>query len=160
MLRALNACVTALETLYKYLAVFFTACSVVLGVGRVVVRHLPFTVFGFVGEFSIACFVWAVLMAIAWQVNTGGHLSISVFYDKLPPRARQAFSLAFLALIVFTGFLMLYEGIIYINNTKGNVTTYFGHPRWITFYLPLPVCGFGVIVFGIRRFIVALTSDP
>lgn len=158
MVHALNSFVAALENIYKYLAVFFAACSVILGVGRVVVRNLPIPGSGFTGEFAIASFVWAVLLAIAWLVNSAEHLEISVFYEKMPPRTQRIFSLAFLLIIIFIGFLMFYEGIIYIYNTRSVVVTYFGHPRWITFYLPLPISGFGVIIFGIKRFLSSIRS--
>jgi TRAP-type C4-dicarboxylate transport system permease small subunit len=104
-----------------------------------------------IGEFAIVSFIWAVLMAIAWQVNTEGHLKITVFYGRMPSSMKRIFSLGFLFIIIFIGFVMVYEGIIYIDHTKSVKVTSLGYPRWITFYLPLPISGFGVMVFGIRR---------
>ncbi|MBD3307591.1 TRAP transporter small permease subunit [candidate division KSB3 bacterium] len=158
MMRTFNAVCQALEKCYVVLAVFFTTCCVILGVGRVVVRHFPIPGSGFFGEFAIASFVWAVLMAIAWQVNTDGHLSITAIYEKMPAKIQYILSLFFLIVIMIVGFLMVHQGIIYINNTKTVTLTYFGHPRWITFYLPLPLSGIGILIFGIRKCILLLTS--
>lgn len=141
----------ALDRFYKYSALFFIASSVILGIGRVVVRHLPIPGSAVIGEFAIVSFIWAVLMAIAWQVNTEGHLKITVFYGRMPSSMKRIFSLGFLFIIIFIGFVMVYEGIIYIDHTKSVKVTSLGYPRWITFYLPLPISGFGVMVFGIRR---------
>jgi TRAP-type C4-dicarboxylate transport system permease small subunit len=147
----MNSFAMALEKFYKYLALFFTAVSVILGIGRVVVRQLPIPGSGVIGEFAIVSFIWAVLMAMAWQVNTEGHLKITVFYDRMPSGVKRILSLGFLFTIVFIGFVMIHDGIIYIEHTKSVTVTALGHPRWITFYLPLPISGFGVMVFGIRR---------
>ena len=147
----MNPFIMALERFYKYSALFFIASSVILGVGRVVVRHLPIPGSAVIGEFAIVSFIWAVLMAIAWQVNIEGHLRITVIFDRMPSSMKRIFSLGFLFIIIFIGFVMVYEGIIYIDHTKSVRVTSLGYPRWITFYLPLPISGFGVMVFGIRR---------
>ncbi len=147
----MNSFAMVLEKFYKYLALFFIAASVILGIGRVVIRHLPIPGSGVIGEFAIVSFIWAVLMAIAWQVNMEGHLKITVFYDRMPPGVRRILSLGFLFTIILIGFVMIHEGIIYIEHTKSVTVTSLGYPRWITFYLPLPISGFGVMVFGIRR---------
>ena len=147
----MNSFITALERFYKYSALFFIASSVILGIGRVVVRHLPIPGSAVIGEFAIVSFIWAVLMAIAWQVNTEGHLKITVFFDRMPSSMKRILSLGFLLIIILIGFVMVHEGIIYIDHTKSVRVTSLGYPRWITFYLPLPISGFGVMVFGIRR---------
>lgn len=147
----MNPFIMALDRFYKYSALFFIASSVILGIGRVVVRHLPIPGSAVIGEFAIVSFIWAVLMAIAWQVNAEGHLKITVFFDRMPSSMKRIFSLGFLFIIIFIGFVMVYEGIIYIEHTKSVRVTSLGYPRWITFYLPLPISGFGVMVFGIRR---------
>lgn len=147
----MNPFIMALDRFYKYSALFFIASSVILGIGRVVVRHLPIPGSAVIGEFAIVSFIWAVLMAIAWQVNTEGHLKITVFFDRMPSSMKRIFSLGFLFIIILIGFVMVHEGIIYIDHTKSVRVTSLGYPRWITFYLPLPISGFGVMVFGIRR---------
>lgn len=147
----MSSFITALERFYKYSALFFIASSVILGVGRVVVRHLPIPGSAVIGEFAIVSFIWAVLMAIAWQVNAEGHLRITVFFDRMSSRTKRVLSLGFLFIIICIGFIMVHEGIIYIDHTKSVRVTSLGYPRWITFYLPLPISGFGVMVFGIRR---------
>jgi len=147
----MNPFIMALERFYKYSALFFIASSVILGVGRVVVRHLPIPGSAVIGEFAIVSFIWAVLMAIAWQVNIEGHLRITVIFDRMPSSMKRILSLGFLFIIICIGFIMVHEGIIYINHTKSVTVTSLGYPRWITFYLPLPISGFGVMVFGIRR---------
>jgi len=152
----MNSFITALERFYKYSALFFIASSVILGVGRVVVRHLPIPGSAVIGEFAIVSFIWAVLMAIAWQVNTEGHLRITVFFDRMSSRTKRILSLGFLFIIICIGFIMVHEGIIYIDHTKSVRVTSLGYPRWITFYLPLPISGIGVMVFGIRRAIESL----
>ncbi len=148
-----KAFVGALERFYQYAALFFIACSVILGIARVAVRHLPIPGSGVIGEFAIVAFIWAVLMAIAWQVNTDGHLKITVFYERMPQRVQLVFRACFLLVVVAIGFLMVREGIIYIDQTKSVRVTSLGYPRWITFYLPLPISGLGVLVFGVRRFL-------
>lgn len=152
----MNSFITALERFYKYSALFFIASSVILGIGRVVVRHLPIPGSAVIGEFAIVSFIWAVLMAIAWQVNTEGHLRITVFFDRMSSRTKRILSLGFLFIIICIGFIMVHEGIIYIDHTKSVRVTSLGYPRWITFYLPLPISGIGVMVFGIRRAIESL----
>jgi len=147
----MNPFIMALERFYKYSALFFIASSVILGVGRVVVRHLPIPGSAVIGEFAIVSFIWAVLMAIAWQVNIEGHLRITVIFDRMPSSMKRILSLGFLFIIICIGFIMIHEGIIYIGHTKSVTVTSLGYPRWITFYLPLPISGFGVMVFGIRR---------
>jgi len=156
----MNPFIMALEKFYKYSALFFIASSVILGIGRVVVRYLPLPGSGVIGEFAIVSFIWAVLMAIAWQVNTQGHLKITVFYDRMSSSAKRILSLGFLFIIIFIGFVMVHEGIIYIDHTKSVRVTSFGYPRWITFYLPLPISGFGVMVFGIRRAFESFKPTP
>jgi TRAP-type C4-dicarboxylate transport system permease small subunit len=155
----MSSFITALERFYKYSALFFIASSVILGIGRVVVRHLPIPGSAVIGEFAIVSFIWAVLMAIAWQVNTEGHLRITVFFDRMSSRTKRVLSLGFLFIIILIGFVMVHEGIIYIEHTKSVRVTSLGYPRWITFYLPLPISGFGVMVFGIRRAIESLKPN-
>lgn len=152
----MNPFIIALERFYKYSALFFIASSVILGIGRVVVRHLPLPGSAVIGEFAIVSFIWAVLMAIAWQVNTEGHLKITVFYERMPSSMRQILSICFLFIIILIGFVMVHQGITYIDLTKSVRVTSLGYPRWITFYLPLPISGLGVMVFGIRRAIGSL----
>jgi TRAP-type C4-dicarboxylate transport system permease small subunit len=156
----MNSFVMALEKFYKYSALFFIASSVILGIGRVVVRHLPIPGSGVIGEFAIVSFIWAVLMAIAWEVNTQGHLKITVFYDRMPSSIKGILSLGFLFTIISIGFVMIREGIIYIDHTKSVTVTCLGYPRWITFYLPLPISGFGVMIFGIRRAFESFKPTP
>lgn len=159
MLRVVDACVSAFDNFYKYLALIFITISAGMGISKVIVRYLPIPGSHVIAEFTQVAFIWAVLMAIAWQVNTAGHLTVSVIYDKMPGAVKKPFSIGFLIIIIGIGFIMIYYGILYIYQTWTVTFTTLGYPRWIAFYLPMPVSGVGVLVFGARKLLAILGFD-
>ncbi len=159
MLRTVDTCVLALENSYKYLALVFITITSCMGIFKVLVRYLPIPGSHVIAEFTQIAFIWAVLMAIAWQVNTAGHMTVSVIYDKMPGAVKKPLSIAFLIIIIGIGFVMIYYGILYIRQTWMVTFTTLGYPRWIAFYLPMPVSGVGVLVFGARKLLSFLGID-
>jgi TRAP-type C4-dicarboxylate transport system permease small subunit len=155
LIKAINSFVSLLEFFYKYLALFFIFASVLLGILRVAGRHLGLPGASIIAELAIVALTWAVLMGIAWQVSTAGHLRITVIYEKVPLLGKRLLSLVFALFISYVGYLMLHEGLIYVQSTRlsSAMATSLKVPRWITFYLPLPIAGFGVFVFGLRQII-------
>jgi TRAP-type C4-dicarboxylate transport system permease small subunit len=159
MLRMVDTCVLALENSYKYLALIFITITAIMGISKVLVRYLPIPGSHVIAEFTQVAFIWAVLMAIAWQVNTAGHMTVSVFYDKMSGAVKKSLSIGFLIIITGIGFIMIYYGILYIYQTWTVTFTTLGYPRWIAFYLPMPVSGVGVLVFGARKLFPLLGFD-
>jgi TRAP-type C4-dicarboxylate transport system permease small subunit len=159
MMPVVDECISALENFYKYMALIFITISAVLGISKVLVRYLPIPGSYVIAEFTQVAFIWAVLMAIAWQVNTAGHLTVTVIYDKMPIALKKLLSTGFLIIIIGIGFIMVYYGILYIYQTRTVTFTSLGYHRWIAFYLPLPVSGVGVLVFGLRKLLALLGFD-
>lgn len=159
MLRMVDTWVLSLENSYKYLTLIFITITSCMGISKVLVRYLPIPGSHVIAEFTQIAFIWAVLMAIAWQVNTAGHMTVSIIYDKMPGAVRKPLSVAFLIIIIGIGFVMIYYGILYIHQTWTVTFTTLGYPRWIAFYLPMPLSGVGVSVFGARKLLAVLGFD-
>lgn len=155
LIKAMDLFVSLLELFYKYLSLFFIFASVLLGILRVAGRHLRLPGASIIAELAIVALTWAVLMGIAWQVSTAGHLRITVIYEKAPVLGKKVLSLIFALFISYVGYLMLHEGLIYVQSTRlsSAMATSLKVPRWVTYYLPLPIAGFGVLVFGLRQVI-------
>jgi TRAP-type C4-dicarboxylate transport system permease small subunit len=155
LIKTMDLFVSFLELFYKYLSLFFIFASVLLGILRVVGRHLGLPGASIISELAIITLIWAVLMGIAWQVSAAGHLRITVIYEKLPVLWKKILALIFTLFISYVGYLMLHEGLIYVQSTRlsSAMVTSLEVPRWVTYYLPLPIAGFGVLVFGLCQFI-------
>lgn len=159
MLQRVDTYVLALENFYKYLALIFTTITAAMGISKVLVRYLPIPGSHVIAELTQVAFIWAVLMAIAWQVNTAGHMTVSVIYEKMSSALKKPLSIGFLIIIMGIGFVMIYYGVLYIRQTWTVTFTTLGYPRWIAFYLPMPVSGVGVLVFGTRKLLALLGFD-
>lgn len=135
------------------MAVLFILSSVIFGFLRVIFRNFAIGSPALSSEISVLSFAWAILLGSAALVKREKHISVDTFYNILPDIIRKSLNIVFHAVIAAIGFLFLYYGIRFIISQRYSTVTYFGHPRWWTYYTPVPICGLGILIFSIEKII-------
>jgi TRAP-type C4-dicarboxylate transport system permease small subunit len=120
--------------------------GIILGVlalitfANVVVRYLTNFSFAFTEEFSIFLMVFMTLLASSSLMAKRGHLNVSYFVDKFPPRIKRASMMTAAIVTAFTFLLLgILGGRMAWDEYRFEVTSPgLGVPTWIyTVWLPL-----------------------
>lgn len=107
---------------------------------NVVVRYLTNFSFAFTEEFSIFLMVIMTLLAGSSLMAKGGHLNVSYFVDRFPPRIKRASKMSAVIVTAFTFLLLAVLGArMAWDEYRFEVTSPgLGIPTWIyTVWLPL-----------------------
>jgi len=104
----------------------------------------------FVSEWSAFFVIFIVFAGLAYTLTSGGHITVSLLVDRLPPRLKSAIAvltaLASGSVVVY----MLYRGILWmmISVDRGiTSTTVMKTPLWIPNFF---------VVFGLALFVLAI----
>lgn len=105
----------AFQRLEEGILALILAAMTLLTFLQVVLRYVFNTGLLWALEATTYMFGWLVLIGISYCVRERAHIGVDALVRLLPPAARRAVGLLVLALtLVYTG-LMLYGGIVYVN---------------------------------------------
>lgn len=145
-----------LERAFSNASILFIGLTIVFGFVRVLFRHLPIGSPAFYSEFALLSFLWAVLLESAAQVKNNGHIVVDTFLQRFPSFVRLLLEYIYHVVIIIIGLLFVFYGIRFIISQRYNTLTYFGYPRWWTYYSPLPICGVGIALFEMERLLLRI----
>lgn len=94
-------------------------------------------------------FVAVIFLAVPLAHRTRMHLSIGLFVDRLPPRARTVAELASDVIIAYTTIMLLFGGMTIIEMV-GGVNYALGLPTWVKFSLIPVACVLGLVYLALR----------
>ncbi len=114
--------------------------------GRYVLNASP----AWTEQAALVLMVWFVMFGAAAGVHEGFHIRIGVFVEALPRRIRTVCRAFALMVIVACGAALTVWGTELVIAVWSHVIPTLGIPRGIA-YLPLPVSGALIVLFGIER---------
>ncbi len=94
-------------------------------------------------------FVAVIFLAVPLAHRTRMHLSIGLFVDRLPTRARTVAELASDIIIAYTTIMLLFGGMTIIEMV-GGVNYALGLPTWVKFSLIPVACVLGLVYLALR----------
>ncbi len=94
-------------------------------------------------------FVAVIFLAVPLAHRTRMHLSIGLFVDRLPARARTVAELASDVIIAYTTIMLLFGGMTIIEMV-GGVNYALGLPTWVKFSLIPVACVLGLVYLALR----------
>lgn len=145
----------ALSFVEEQLGGLLLITSVLLIVFQIVLR----SVFGFgisgIYEIATFCVVWSVFLTAGLGVKRNVHVRVDVFMRMVPPKVAFLMEIgvcAILAIIgcalVYTGWLLVEESLIFRDSTLGTIRI----PMWIP-QMIAPIGGVLILVHTVGRFI-------
>ncbi len=143
------------ERASKSLLVISLAIMSIINFVNVLSRNILKASFSFTEELTIGLFVFNTFIAAALAARKGGHLGLSIVYDKLSEDNQR--KLSFLIGIISAGLfaLLTYEGYQMVKSQVryGQMSPALGIPQWI-FGSAIPIgaflCMAGFLVGGIE----------
>jgi TRAP-type C4-dicarboxylate transport system permease small subunit len=106
---------------------------VTLAFANVVTRYVITYPLAFTEEITISMFVWVTLLGASIAFRQNAHLSVTVFYDSMPPKVRRIFLLVANALSIAFFSMLFYLGSHQVlDEFELNVTSQaLAVPTWI-----------------------------
>jgi TRAP-type transport system small permease protein len=101
-------------------------------------------------ELAVACFGWAMLLAIAVGVRDGIHVRMDLLVDLLPRHFRLLLERLIALAIAGAGSFLAWSGWNYTTDSSGLTSAAMAYPMaWL--YGSAPVCGALIAVFGLEH---------
>ncbi len=137
----------------RAIVVLLTAVTLAALTLQIVARSVFGQVPSWTEELALACFSWAILLAIALGVRDLIHVRMDLLADRLPAGLARALDRAVhLAIAAFAAFLA-WAGSRYTIDAIGTTSAAIGFPTSYL-YAAAPVCGGVMCVFAIERAVV------
>lgn len=137
------------KLLFRYSELVLLIIIVLVSV-QVILRKLFSLSLVWVEEVSLLLVVWMAFIAMAIGVAENLHISITLFFDRLPKAAQRVLLVFNNVLVAGVGGIMVYYGYKLIMSTRNSTlpTT-----KWPTFilYLMIPVSGAYIIYFSLIK---------
>lgn len=101
-------------------------------------------------ELALACFSWAMLLALALGVRDAIHARMDLLTDRLPVRLERAVAAAVSLGVAALGLFIAWAGVRYVADSWGTTSAAIGYPiGWL--YAAAPACGICLLVFALER---------
>ncbi|SET07865.1 TRAP-type C4-dicarboxylate transport system, small permease component [Natronincola peptidivorans] len=146
-----------IEKIAKWLLISSLIVMATINFGNVLSRNVFKASFSFTEELTIGLFVFNTFIAAALAARKGGHLGLTIIFDRLSEANQRILSLltgiissGLFGLLAYYGYLMTKSQARY-----GQMSPALGLPQWI-FGSAIPIgaalCMLGFLVGGIEAF--------
>lgn len=133
---------SVLDSLERGIIAVLAGAALVLACNAMVARYLaPGLTLDWTFEVITFLMIWAVFLAAARLVTTGGHIRIDIVLQRLGPGARRWWALLASALGLTVALLLLWSGVLVVDEALRwgeTSSSTLRVPLWI-YYLSLPV---------------------
>ncbi len=158
MLNIYDAFLKALTVIFGFIVQILLIIMVAIITWLVFSRQLLGSAPSWVEEISLVMIIWFGLIGATFGVRERYHLRMDLFFKMFPPKIRTVIAYFTDALVVAFGAMLLIGGINHVILTMGQTLPATKLPGAIR-YLPLPITGALIILYGIRNLIGGPAND-
>ena len=149
MLAIYESLLKVITTVVKWVMVFFASVIFVVICFTVFTRYVLNYVPSWSEEVPRYLLVWITYLGAGLAVNYREHIRLEIFFDMLPPLARQVGHLILNLLVAIVGAIMVIYGFGLVNNFGDDLMESIP-VRNIWLYLAMPVSGTLIVLYVVR----------
>lgn len=129
-----------LNRITEYITMSFLVLATILILLQIISRSLLGSSFSWTEELTRFLFIWIVFLGAGIAFKHGSHISIEVFFNKLPPKVKMIVQSLVAVLCVIFFVVLFIKGVEITANSMGQVSPGLGIPMGYV-YLVIPISG-------------------